>query len=53
MAPFYLGFVLFSIACGVLLGHTGQLTAALIRGAGRGWNWSSHWPTSVLVVWTI
>ena len=36
MAPFYLGFVLFSIACGVLLGHAGQLTAALIRGAGRG-----------------
>ena len=36
MAPFYLGFVLFSIVCGVLLGHAGQLTAALIQGAGQG-----------------
>lgn len=36
MTPFYLGFVLFSILCGVLLGNAGQLTASLLRGASRG-----------------
>lgn len=36
MAPFYLGFVLFSLICGTVLGHAGQLTAALLQGAGRG-----------------